>query len=38
MKHDTINQRPHKPFHFVNLKAQKGINEVISSLKYLGGL
>ena len=38
MKYDTINQRPHKPFHFVNLKAQKGINEVISSLKYLGGL
>ena len=25
MKHDTLNQRPHKPFHFVNLKAQKAL-------------
>ena len=38
MTHDTTTQRPHTPFHFVNLKAQKGSNEVISSLKYLGGL
>ena len=38
MKRDTLNQRNDKPFHFVNLKAQKGIEEVIYSLKNLGGL
>ena len=38
MKYDTINQRSDKPFHFVNLKSQKGIDKVISSLKNLGGL
>ena len=38
MKRDTLNQRNDKPFHFINLKAQKGIEEVIYSLKNLGGL
>ena len=38
MKRDTLDQRNDKPFHFVNLKAQKGIEEVIYSLKNLGGL
>ena len=38
MKRDTLDQRNDKPFHFINLKAQKGIEEVIYSLKNLGGL
>ena len=38
MRRDTLNQRSDKPFHFINLKAQKGIEEVIYSLKNLGGL
>ena len=38
MKRDTLGQRNDKPFHFINLKAQKGIEEVIYSLKNLGGL
>ena len=38
MKRDTLDQRNDKPFHFISLKAQKGIEEVIYSLKNLGGL
>tara|TARA_B100000029_G_scaffold237435_1_gene234499 strand:+ start:238 stop:846 length:609 start_codon:yes stop_codon:yes gene_type:complete len=38
MRVDTIRQRGSKPFHFIDLKAQTGVSEVVSSLKFLGGL
>ncbi len=38
MRIDTIKQREGKPFHFTNLKTQSGVLEVITSLKFLGGL
>ena len=38
MRIDTIRQRAGKPFHFIDLKAQNGVAEVVSSLKLLGGL
>ena len=37
MKSDTEKQRNGKPFHFTNLKSHEGINEVVETLKYMGG-
>lgn len=38
MESDTKAQRLKRPYHFVNLKTEEGLSDVISSLRNLGGL